>query len=190
MKETVNSQASTENRNKQGANSLLVESHNNKNIQQQQQQQWGGSGRTTKSKKEIKDSDHRGFTTKTRQLRNIKADNQNQKILSSFSKANDDFIQTQNFTNRKESNIKELEKEVGKLNIDGNHKCGNKFNNNQRQGSVPPRLQNEQQKGSKRYSSMRQRSLPEANTPPAVPNYQHPTSFYPNGKLIFINKYV
>lgn len=91
---------------------------------------------------------------------------------------------SQNFTNKNikyDSNIQELEKEVQKLTVDGQYKGGNKFNNNQRQGSVPPRLQTEQ-KGSKRYSSMRQRSLPEANTPPAMPNYSHPTTFYPNGK--------
>lgn len=132
-----------------------------------------------KPKKEIKDSDYRGFTTKTRQQRNIKTEQQ--KILpprNQFNKDKEDFIQTQNFTNK--NSVQEVEKDMSKLSMEGNFKGGK--HNNQRQGSVPPRLQSEQ-KGSKRYSSMRQRSLPEANTPP-VPNYQH-SSFYPNGKFLF-----
>lgn len=52
----------------------------------------------------------------------------------------------------------------------------------QRQGSVPPRLQGEQ-KSSKRYSSLRQRSLPETAAPPFG---QHPQSYYPNGMAGFL----
>lgn len=79
--------------------------------------------------------------------------------------------------------MQELEKDMGKLNVQEgtSHGKGGKqhaANNAQRQGSVPPRLQSEQKGSSKRYSSMRQRSLPESATPP---NY--PTSFYPNGEL-------
>lgn len=73
---------------------------------------------------------------------------------------------------------------MSKLNIDdGSRSNSNKNISNtaqQRQSSVPPRLQSEH-KGSKRYSSMRQKSLPERNTPPLT-NYQHNPTFYPNGK--------
>ncbi|KAJ8926082.1 hypothetical protein NQ315_009938 [Exocentrus adspersus] len=133
-----------------------------------------GSGRIVKPKKEIKDSDYRGFTTKTRQQRGIKTDQQKVLPPRTQPQPKEDVIHSQNFTNK--NNMHDVEKEMGKLSVDGNFK-GPKQHGNQRQGSVPPRLQSEQ-KGPKRYSSMRQRSLPEANTPPA-PNYQH-TSFYPN----------
>ncbi|CAH2011216.1 unnamed protein product [Acanthoscelides obtectus] len=138
-----------------------------------------GSDRPTKPKKEIKDSDYRGFTTKTRQQRPIKTDQQ--KVLPrSQQQPKPDFIQTQNYTNKSRDNapqsIQDMEKEMSKLSVDGVYKGGNKHGS-QRQGSVPPRLQSEHSKGSKRYSSMRQRSLPEANTPPAA---AYPTTFYPN----------
>lgn len=134
-----------------------------------------GSGRVPKPRKEIKDSDYKGFTTKTRQVRNMKTD---QKIVPKNVKK-DDFIASQNFTNRNNNvHIQELERDMSKMNVqDGNYNKGTKHGN-QRQGSVPPRLQSEQ-KGSKRYSSIRQRSLPEAATPP----FTQPSSYYPNGKL-------
>ncbi|XP_049818458.1 protein CASC3 isoform X2 [Aethina tumida] len=137
-----------------------------------------GTGRVVKPKKEIKDSDYRGFTTRSRQVRNAKVE---QKPVPNRNHAKkEDFIQSQNFTNRN-SGMQELEKDMGKLNVQEgtSHGKGGKqhaANNAQRQGSVPPRLQSEQKGSSKRYSSMRQRSLPESATPP---NY--PTSFYPNG---------
>ncbi|EFA07541.2 barentsz [Tribolium castaneum] len=132
-------------------------------------QQRVGSGRVVKPKREIKDSDYRGFTTKTRQVRNMKTD---QKVVPKSSKK-DDFIQSQNFTN-KNNNIQELEKDLSKLNVqDGVHKGGK--HGGQRQGSVPPRLQSEQ-KGSKRYSSIRQRSLPESATPP----FSQHSNYYSN----------
>ncbi|KAJ8949523.1 hypothetical protein NQ314_008220 [Rhamnusium bicolor] len=147
------------------AKSSIEEIPNNKTNQQRV-----STARIVKPKKEIKDSDYRGFTTKTRQQRNIKIDQQ--KVLPPRNQSKDDFIQTQNFTNK--NSIQDIEKDMSKLSVDNSYKG---VKHNQRQCSVPPRLQSEQ-KGSKRYSSMRQRSLPEANTPP-VPNYQH-TSFYPN----------
>jgi protein CASC3 len=128
-----------------------------------------GSGRVIKPKREIKDSDYRGFTTKTRQVRNMKTD---QKVVPKTQKK-DDFIQSQNFTN-KNNNVQDLEKDMSKLNVqDGVYK-GSKHGG-PRQGSVPPRLQSEQ-KGSKRYSSIRQRSLPESATPPFT---QH-SNYYSN----------
>lgn len=132
-----------------------------------------GSGRVAKPKKEIKDSDYRGFTTKTRQVRNMKTE---QKIVPNNSKK-DDFIASQNFTNRNNNvQIQELERDLSKMNVqDGNYKGAK--HSGQRQGSVPPRLQSEQ-KGSKRYSSIRQRSLPEAATPP----FTQPSNYYPNGR--------
>ncbi|XP_044263228.1 protein CASC3 [Tribolium madens] len=132
-------------------------------------QQRVGSGRVVKPKREIKDSDYRGFTTKTRQVRNMKTD---QKVVPKSSKK-DDFIQSQNFTN-KNNNIQDLERDLSKLNVqDGVHKGGK--HGGQRQGSVPPRLQSEQ-KGSKRYSSIRQRSLPESATPP----FSQHSNYYSN----------
>nr|CAI5827231.1 unnamed protein product [Callosobruchus analis] len=137
------------------------------------------SDRQMKPKKEIKDSDYRGFTTKTRQQRPVKTEQQ--KVLPrNQQQAKPDFIQTQNYTNKARDStpqsIQDMEKELSKLTVDGVYKGGNK-QGAQRQGSVPPRLQSEHTKGSKRYSSMRQRSLPEANTPPAG---AYPTTFYPN----------
>ncbi|KAL1502883.1 hypothetical protein ABEB36_007961 [Hypothenemus hampei] len=134
-----------------------------------------GTGRVIKSKKEIKDSDYRGFTTKTRQQRSMRTENQ--KVLPSRNSCKDseDFIQTQNFTNKNQ--IAKLEKDISQLNIqDGVYRSTNR-NSGNRQGSVPLRIQNSEQKGSKRYSNMRQKSLPEATTPPtAAANF----SFYPN----------
>lgn len=139
-------------------------------------QQRVGSGRVVKPKREIKDSDYRGFTTKTRQVRNMKTD---QKVVPKTAR-NDDFIQSQNFTNRNNS-VQDLEKDLSKLNVqDGVYKGGK--HGGQRQGSVPPRLQSEQ-KGSKRYSSIRQRSLPESATPP----FSQHSNYYSNGKLSLVS---
>lgn len=81
--------------------------------------------------------------------------------------------------------MQELERDMGKMSVqEGGGGVGFKSNqkhNNQRQGSMPPRLQAEQ-KGSKRYSSIRQRSLPETANPPFV---QH-TNYYGNG-IFFTN---
>lgn len=155
-----------------------------------------GTGRTVKPKKEIKDSDyrlgsitqtvlpistlfHRGFTAKSRQQRGVRSEHQ--KVLPPRNSPQVDFIQTQNFTNKNNSanQIAEMEKEINQLDIqDGVYKGGKNApssTNQNRQGSVPPRLQGGEQKGPKRYSSMRQRSLPEAATPPGG------FSFYPNG---------
>lgn len=136
-------------------------------------QQRVGSGRVVKPKREIKDSDYRGFTTKTRQVRNMKTE---QKIVPKNQKK-DDIIHSQNFTN-KNNNLQELEKDMAKLNVDSGSKGKH---GSQRQGSVPPRLQTEP-KGSKRYSSLRQRSLPESATPP-FSQPQH-SNYYSNGNSI------
>ncbi|XP_057653796.1 protein CASC3 [Diorhabda carinulata] len=138
-----------------------------------------GSGRISSSK-EPNESEYNGFTTKSRNARNRKATAQ--KVLPAKNVQKDDYIQSQNFYLSNKNN--ELEKDMSKLNIeDGNGSKSNfnkanynNCNNNQRQSSVPPRLQSEQ-KGSKRYSSMRQKSLPETTTPP-LNNYA--TTFYPN----------
>lgn len=154
-----------------------------------------GTGRTAKPKKEIKDSDYRldlhgwitwffyrwfyrGFTAKSRQQRGVRSEHQ--KVLPPRNSPKVDYIQTQNFTNKNNSanQIAEMEKEINQLDIqDGVYKGGKSSSNQNRQGSVPPRLQGGEQKGPKRYSSMRQRSLPEAATPPAPAGF----SFYPNG---------
>ncbi|CAH0550826.1 unnamed protein product [Brassicogethes aeneus] len=130
-----------------------------------------GSGRVIKPKKEIQDSDYKGFTTRTRQVRNVKVD----QAEPARNQKKDEYIHSQNFTNKNSSSVQALEKDMDKLNVQDGIYRGGKQQNNQRQGSVPPRLQSEQKGGSKRYSSMRQRSLPECATPP---NY--PTTFYPN----------
>lgn len=157
----------------------------NKGNQQLQQQQRIGSGRVIKNR-EIKDSDYRGFTAKTRQVKSVR--NTQQKVMSAniastnTSRTNqkrDDFIHSQNFTNKSNS-LQDVENDMSKLSVHdggGGYKGGKHGNSNgggQRQGSMPPRLQSEQ-KGSKRYSSMRQRSLPEAATPPS-----YPPSYYSN----------
>lgn len=135
-----------------------------------------GSGRVVNPKKEIKDSDYRGFT----KPRNYKTSNVEQKLppKKAYTR-NADFIQSQNFTNKNQQHkIHELEGEMSKLAVqEGSIKNGSK-SNSQRQGSVPPRLQGEQ-KSSKRYSSLRQRSLPETAAPPFG---QHPQNYYQNGK--------
>ncbi|XP_030765143.1 protein CASC3 isoform X1 [Sitophilus oryzae] len=141
-----------------------------------------GSGRMMKqqNKKEIKDSDYKGFTNKTRQQRGMRNDQQKVLPPRNFRKDNNEFIQSQNFTNKNNTHnqIGEIEKEMSQMNIQEgsfkNNKQGGSSNQN-RQASVPPRLQQSEQKGSKRYSSMRQRSLPETGTPPTA-NF----SFYPS----------
>ncbi|XP_050296539.1 protein CASC3-like isoform X2 [Anthonomus grandis grandis] len=146
----------------------------------------GGTGRIVKPNREIKDSDYKGFTTKTRQTRGVRTDSQ--KVLPPRKKENN-FIQTQNFTNKSSNNhqiqVADMEKEINKLSLqEKNNKtgAGNYQQSNRQGGSVPPRLQNQavdQQKGPKRYSSMRQRSLPETGATPPVPQ---PTNFtfYPS----------
>lgn len=157
----------------------IKDTHNNKNASQR-----NTSGRVVKPRKEL-ESEHRGFTTKTRQLRPVK--NEKQKVLPPRIHQSREITPSKSKSIEKDTSgsIQELEKDINKLTINGvykGNKGNNQQNNQQRQGSVPPRLQNEQ-KGSKRYSSMRQRSLPEANTPPAVQSYQH-GGYYPAGELI------
>lgn len=134
-----------------------------------------GSGRVTKPKRENKRGDECSGFTRTRDFETKK----DQKIMPKHMKK-DDYIQSQNFTNKNnKSQTQDLEKDMNKLSInEGGYSKNNKYNN-QRQVSVPPRLQNEQ-KGSKRYSSIRQRSLPETANPP----FNQHSNFYPNGKCI------
>lgn len=139
-----------------------------------------GSGRVVKpnnsnfnNKREPKPNDYRGFT-KSRNFE-MKKD---QRVLPKQNRK-EDYIHSQNFTNKSKHVGQDLEKDMNKLNLNessGGYK-GNKYNN-QRQVSVPPRLQNEQ-KGSKRYSSIRQRSLPETANPP----FNQHSSYYPNGTI-------
>lgn len=138
-----------------------------------------GSGRVVKPKKEIKDSDYKGFT----RPRNYKTTKVEQKPPPKKSNKDSDFIHSQNFTNKSQQNkVHELETDMNKLSVqDGAPKNVGK-QMSQRQGSMPPRLQGEQ-KSSKRYSSLRQRSLPETAAPPFG---QHPQSYYPNGISIRI----
>lgn len=136
-----------------------------------------GTGRIVKPAKEIKDSDYRGFT-KTRQFKSSKG---GQKILPKKSPSvneDGDYVQSQNFTNKNNS-VQNLENEMGRMSVqEAAYKNGAKQHGGPRQGSVPPRLQAEQ-KSSKRYSSIRQRSLPETAAPPFG---QHAPGYYPNGK--------
>ncbi|KAI4468957.1 protein casc3 [Holotrichia oblita] len=150
-----------------------ISTHQNDNKHQYPQQQQpnknfrAGSGRVSKPKREITDSDYRGFT-KSRQFKSTPANrvhgrnNQNSNL------------------HQGNKGIQEVEKDMGKMSIqDGGGGGGFKQNikhNNSRQGSMPPRLQAEQ-KGSKRYSSIRQRSLPETTNPPFP---QH-ANYYGNG---------
>lgn len=135
-------------------------------------QQRVGTGRVVKPKKEIKDSDYKGFT----RPRNYQSSKVDQKAPPPRKSNKDsDFIHSQNFTNK--SRVQELETDMNRLSVqDASSKNVGK-QSNQRQGSVPPRLQGEQ-KSSKRYSSLRQRSLPETAAPPFG---QHPQGYYPNG---------
>lgn len=109
-----------------------------------------------------------------------------------------DYIISQNFTNKSinhsQSSIPKLEKDMANMSVQqkpgetstnspsytGNtiSRGGKYGGGSTRQTSVPPRLQNEQ-RGSKRYSSLRQRSLPDTGAAP--PFAQHP-SYYPQGK--------
>lgn len=140
-------------------------------------QQRIGSGRVIKPNREIKDSDYKGFT----RPRNYKSSRNEQKPPSPSASQQQhppskksEYIQSQNFTNK--NKVQELEGDMSKLSMQDGLKNGGK-QNNQRQGSVPPRLQGEQ-KSSKRYSSLRQRSLPETAAPP--PFGQVPQTYFPN----------
>lgn len=138
-------------------------------------QQRVGTGRIVKPIKEIKDSDYKGFTIS----RQYKSSKTGQKIVpKKFTKEDPNYIQSQNYTNKSNQ---QLESEMSKLNIQdpAGHKSNSSRHGGQRQASVPPRLQAEQ-KASKRYSSLRQRSLPETAAPPFN---QHQTGYYGNGKF-------
>lgn len=112
--------------------------------------------------KEIKQSDYTGFT-KSRQFRNS---NVEQKVLPRAEKK------------AGKGRVQNIEHDLENLNLQDVTVKGGGKGASPRQGSVPPRLQAEQQKGSKRYSSLRQRSLPET----AVPPFSQPANYFPNGK--------
>lgn len=75
---------------------------------QQHQQQRVGTGRVIKPKKEIKDSDYKGFT-RPRNYRNPKAE---QKTPPKKSNKEAEFIHTRNFTNKSQTGGVQ-EQEVG-----------------------------------------------------------------------------
>lgn len=131
-----------------------------------------GTGRIVKPNREIRDSDYQGFT-KPRQFTKSHAHApQNQNV-------NDDSLQSRNYTNRRHV---DLEKDMNRMSLnEPAHKSkqlpphANRHHQNaqqqqrqqpqqqEQQGPVPPRLQTEQKGSSKRYSSIRQRSLPESS---------------------------
>ncbi|XP_045482838.1 protein CASC3 [Harmonia axyridis] len=148
-----------------------------------------GSGRVSKSKQvnsgryessepsRIDVSDYKGFTTKVRMSRNFKNQNINNK-----NQKKENHSQYQNYPSNKKGDFKEqkedgIENAMASMSIQEPRVTdkGNPTKTQNRQGSVPPRMQGEQ-KGSKRYSSIRQRSLPEANNPPVL---QH-TNYFAN----------
>lgn len=140
--------------------------HQSDNRQQSNKNSRVGTGRVSKPKRELTDSDYRGFT-KSRQFKS-----------SPTTKIHG---RNPHNSNVNKNNVQEIEKDMGKMSIHdggGGSFKANLKHNNQRQGSMPPRLQAEQ-KGSKRYSSIRQRSLPETTNPPFLQNY------YGNGKSYF-----
>ncbi|KAF5287992.1 hypothetical protein FQA39_LY15574 [Lamprigera yunnana] len=127
-----------------------------------------GTGRVLKSKpevpKEIKDSDYKGFT-KSRQFRNSKIE---QKVIPTSQKG-----EIQKHLTSREDGTEDVQKNLEQLNFQEQQQPKVNKVNNLRQNSIPPRLQGEQ-KGSKRYSSLRQRSLPET----AVPTFNQAVNYY------------
>lgn len=169
---TTDTKSKQEVPNRRSSSNSISEQPNNRS------QQRVGTGRIMKPKpevkKEIKDSDYRGFT-KTRQFRNSKSE---QKILPKPQKK--EKKETAQSQSSKQNSVQDIEKDLNKMNIqDGASKINSK-SNSQRQASVPPRLQGEQ-KGSKRYSSLRQRSLPETAAPPFTQ-----ANYYTSGKFLLI----
>ncbi|XP_044747064.1 protein CASC3 [Coccinella septempunctata] len=145
-----------------------------------------GSGRVQKAKhtnstryesldsSRIDVSDYKGFTTKVRMGRNFRNQNTNNKHQKK-----DNHVQYQNNkkSDNKEQKEEGLESAMAAMSMQDSRvpEKGNQSKAQNRQGSVPPRMQGEP-KGSKRYSSIRQRSLPEANNPPVM---QH-TNYFAN----------
>lgn len=106
----------------------------------------------------------------------------NQKPLT---QKENEFIMSQNYTNKNiGQQIQEVENEMSNISLqDGGYGSGRggKFSG-PRQVSVPPRLQAEQ-RGSKRYSSLRQRSLPETAAQQSF--NQHQVIHYSQGNVTF-----
>ncbi|XP_031358072.1 protein CASC3 isoform X2 [Photinus pyralis] len=128
--------------------------------------QRAGTGRV-KTKSEIQRKDYRGFT-KSREF-----SNSNSKSEQAVSRA----PKVEPRQDYKANEMENLEQDMNQINIqDHASKMSNKQQSNHRQNNVPPRLQAEQKGSSKRYSSLRQRSLPET----ATPNYSQAANYYPN----------
>nr|XP_023018109.1 uncharacterized protein LOC111507095 [Leptinotarsa decemlineata] len=85
------------------------EQQSNKNSQQRI-----GSGRV------IKPTAINGFTSRTADIRKYNVKQEQVKILPNQNQAKGDFIQSQNFTNKK--NLQDLEREMNKLSVDGVYK--------------------------------------------------------------------
>ncbi|KAK5648314.1 hypothetical protein RI129_003206 [Pyrocoelia pectoralis] len=130
--------------------------------------QRAGTGRVFKPKSEIQPKDYKGFT-KSREFSN--SNSKSDQIISKTHKT--DAVQDRK---NNENKVENLERDMNQINIQDNSlKTSNKQQSGHRQNVVPPRLQVEQ-KGSKRYSSLRQRSLPET----AAPSYNQAANYYPN----------
>ncbi|XP_018333635.1 protein CASC3 [Agrilus planipennis] len=135
----------------------------NKNNHQQISERDYSSGQG--SQKKIEDSDYKGFT-RSRQYRSVKSE---QKILPKT--VDRQVVRSQSFSNRSASDDVEASANLlSRMNINDGGNSNSKNIKSNRQINKPPRLQSEQ-KGSKRYSSLRQRSLPETSSSP---------NFYPN----------
>lgn len=127
-----------------------------------------GTGRVFKPKSEIQPKDYKGFT-KSREFSN--SNSKSDQIISKTHKTD----AVQGYKNH-ENKVVNLERDMNQINIqDISLKTSNKQQSSHRQNVIPPRLQVEQ-KGSKRYSSLRQRSLPET----AAPSYNQAANYYAN----------
>lgn len=129
--------------------------------------------KSAKNTKTIPVSEYNGFTSKGRNYKTPRIGMKNQK-----KEDYKEYIHSRNFSskNANSSSVDQAETEAAlkKLTIQDTNRGKQ---NSQRQGSVPPRLQNEP-KGPKRYSSMRQRSLPEMVNSPIMQQ-----GYYPNAEF-------
>lgn len=124
-------------------------------------------------------SDYKGFTTKSRMGRNFKNQNSNNRTSKRDTQSQYENYPSNRRNNNKVQKEEGIENAMAAMSMQDSRASdkGNQSKTQSRQGGVPPRMQGEP-KGSKRYSSIRQRSLPEANNPPML---QH-ANFFGNGK--------